>query len=150
MDNRIELIAEAILDGLSVYQIRDIAEVKSWNLSRSSIDKYCRKARELIVKTVENNRDKMIELGLAKYDRIYRRAIASGNLKEANNAVTNQMKLVGAMQTTNFIQQNNQINYGSPNELGESEKITRLIEEFAEKSIEACDIESDFVDALSH
>lgn len=148
---RVTLVTKSLLDGLSKQDILHIPTVMKWSVSVRQIEYYIQDSQKRITEIIEKERNVIVGLAYRKYNRIYQKALADKNLKEANNAVTNQLRALGLLDNNFIIQQNNQINnYGKANEFSGNEKIASLIEEFAERSIEASYIESDTFDATSN
>lgn len=147
-ERRVTLVTKALLDGLSKQDIINIPTVQKWGVSIRQIGHYIHDAHIRVSEVINKERNIIVGLAFRKYNRIYQKALAEKNYKEANNAITNQLKALGLLDSNTFIQQNNQINnYGRANEFSGNEKIANLIEEFAERSIEASYIESNAFDA---
>jgi predicted subunit of tRNA(5-methylaminomethyl-2-thiouridylate) methyltransferase len=135
MEHRINVITSAIVDGFGRNDILHQKEVKTWNVTSRTIDNYIREARQKIIEDIAEERISIIETSIRRLERIYQKALADENYKEANNAIMNIAKITGVISNTINFQQNNLIqnNDYSGNDISKDYELIELTEELAER-----------------
>lgn len=135
MENRINVITSAIVDGFGRNDILHQKEVKAWGVSSRTIDNYIREARKKIIDDTTDERKSIIGTSIRRFERIFQKSLASGNYKEANNAIMNICKLTGSISDTINFQQNNFVNNQNGISGNAISKSTELIELASELSL---------------
>lgn len=67
------------LSGGQFHDLREWAQSHDWNVSNAQLWRYSQMADKLLAKRVEKNRDRLINMHVAKRELIYNRALASGH-----------------------------------------------------------------------
>lgn len=139
IQKRISICLEYLIEGLTPKEIFIQNDVVSWSVSERQIERYLEKAKEQIQKETNVKHSYLIAIASARYDNIYKKCMEIGNYKEALNAVNNQAKLFGLIQSNTYINQNiqnnnnNQQDYGIGNLVSSNDELIKLTEEFSMK-----------------
>ncbi len=95
VDQRVQAVYEALLDGASRYEILQFATDAAWDLSERTVDYYIAKAREWIATFAKPQRKKLLQEHIAARRRIRAKANAKGDLWLALAAQQDEARLLG-------------------------------------------------------
>lgn len=108
-ERRVNMVYEMMLSGLSNYEISKGLEKAGVKVGKRQIERYRHEANKLINETYGDEREKMKNIFLSKYNMLYKRTVASKDFKTAVSILEKQSKMLGISE--NAVSTDNNINF---------------------------------------
>jgi hypothetical protein len=92
---RVEQVLQMRLAGAQFADLRTFARENKWRLSDGQLRRYLRKTDALLAQTLEKDREKLINLQLAKLGALYARTVDTGDYRTARVLLKDEREVLG-------------------------------------------------------
>lgn len=90
---RVEAVLSILMDGAQLSDVAEFAAEQGWDVTPRTLQRYIRKADDLLIKRLEKSFDRRFARHIAQLDRLIARAINGGDLSVARAALSDKAKL---------------------------------------------------------
>lgn len=92
---RVEEVLRIRLDGAQRHDVCQYASEKGWGVTDRQVDRYIRRADELLVERQDRNRKRVVAVHLAKRAALFARAVSAADYRTALAVADSEAKLRG-------------------------------------------------------
>jgi hypothetical protein len=92
---RVQQVLTLRLDGAEIWDIVQYASENAWGVGERQVRNYMARAMELIAKSLEQDRPKLLGEHIARRRNLYARAVTTGELRTALSCLQDEADLLG-------------------------------------------------------